>query len=77
MAIYKLIKIEANQPEKVMELSESDFNTLCESVQQYENYLEDSQPMFDEEDPEEFNSWQEANDEFEKFDEKLIRFIHG
>ena len=80
MITYKIVKIEANQPEKTVELSGQDFDVLLNCMSVYENHLEDSQPSYDDLDDEELTNMQyytnEVND-FEALDEKMMRFIHG
>ena len=77
MITYKIVKIEANQPEKTVELSGQDFDTLMECLSVYENHLEDSQPSYDDEELTNMQAYTEAVNDFEALDEKMMRFIHG
>lgn len=77
MITYKIVKIEANQPEKTVELSGQDFDVLLNCMSVYENYLEDSQPSYDDEELTNMQYYTNEVNDFEALDEKMMRFIHG
>ena len=75
MAVYRITKIEENQPEKTVVLSENDFDCLLESLQVYDGHLEDSQPMYD--DSPDYEEWADSLYAFESLDDKIMKFIHS
>jgi hypothetical protein len=72
---YKLIKIEENQPEKVVVLSEDNFDIILEAIGIYENYLEDNTPAAGDDLDLEYHT--EAVNAFESANDKLMKFIHS
>lgn len=69
---YKLVAVTNNGTETTLELSGEEFNTLLDAWQVYENYLEDSQPL---EDMPDFEDWETEQATFDHLDARLTQFI--
>ena len=71
-AVYRLIKVEQNKPETEVILSVSDYETLLCSLQEYDNYLIDSEPF--DEDSEDHEEWVILCKDFSSLESKLVKF---
>jgi hypothetical protein len=71
-AVYRLIKVEQNKPETEVILSVSDYETLLCSIQEYDNYLKDSEPFV--EDSEDHEEWDILCKDFDSLERKLLKF---
>jgi hypothetical protein len=71
---YKLVAVTNSGTETTLELSGEEFNTLLDAWQVYENHLEDSEPL---EDMPDFEEWETEQATFDLLDARLTQFVAG
>ena len=72
---YKLVAVANSGKETVLELSNTEFSTVLDALQVYENHLIDSEPL-DESDID-FAEWETESKEYNDFDQRLSEFIRS
>ena len=72
---YKLVAVANSGKETVLELSNTEFSTVLNALQVYENHLIDSEPL-DESDID-FAEWETESKEYNDFDQRLSEFIRS
>jgi hypothetical protein len=72
---YKLVAVANSGKETVLELSNTEFSTVLDALQVYENHLIDSEPL-DESDID-FAEWETESKEYNDFDKRLLEFINS
>jgi hypothetical protein len=72
---YKLLAVTNSGKETVLELSNTEFSTVLNALQVYENHLIDSEPL-DESDID-FAEWETESKEYNDFDKRLLEFINS
>jgi hypothetical protein len=72
---YKLVAVTNSGKETVLELSNTEFSTVLNALQVYENHLIDSEPL-DESDID-FAEWETESKEYNDFDQRLSEFIRS
>jgi hypothetical protein len=72
---YKLVAVTNSGKETVLELSNTEFSTVLDALQVYENHLIDSEPL-DESDID-FAEWETESKAYNDFDKRLLEFINS
>jgi len=72
---YKLVAVTNSGKETVLELSNTEFSTVLDALQVYENHLIDSEPL-DESDID-FAEWETESKAYNDFDQRLSEFIRS
>ena len=72
---YKLVAVTNSGKETVLELSNTEFSTVLDALQVYENHLIDSEPL-DESDID-FAEWEIESNALYAFDQRWSEFIRS
>ena len=73
MTYYKIIRIEKNKPETVLELTEENYGTLLDAWQSFEHHMIDSEPYADQD----IEEWEKSYADYNELDKKLSKFIRN